>query len=145
MTEDPRQADYILMINWGQTTPEADAEEVKYDGFGEDEDVSIVIDEVPEAKKRKNAQLLGASKLYNMSHISLKKRLLEEAIVHDRYFINIYAVSIDEIKNRDTSAKGPKVKATWECQLVSRPIMTTPFRHLSRWRALAVATLARTS
>lgn len=116
MVTNPKEADYILMVNWGQTTPESETEEVTYQAFDEEgEDYDIVLDEVSEANKRKNAHLLGAKKMYDMSRISLKKRLLEEAIVQDRYFINIFAVSINDIRNRDK--KKPKVKATWECQL----------------------------
>jgi hypothetical protein len=114
MSADPLTADYILMINWGQTTPETDTEEVSYDGFGDDMD-SVTFDEVPEHKKRENAKLIGASKLYDMSSYSLKKRLLEEAVVQDRYFINIFAVAIEDIRLR--TKEKPQVKATWECQL----------------------------
>ncbi|MGJ8653555.1 MAG: hypothetical protein ACSHX8_09805 [Opitutaceae bacterium] len=116
MAENPKDADYILMVNWGQTTPEAEKEEVTYQSFDDEgEDYDIAIDEVSEANRRKNAKLLGANKMYDMSYISLKKQLLEEAIVQDRYFINIFAVSIHDIRNRDK--ENPKIKATWECQL----------------------------
>ena len=115
MVENTTTADYIIMVNWGQTTPEADTEEVTYEAIDPEEDFDLVLDEVSDANKRKNAHLLGAKKMYDMSNYSLKKRLLEEAIVQDRYFINLYAVSADDIRNR--GANKSKLKATWECQL----------------------------
>ncbi len=125
MTQEGINADYILIINWGQTTPEADMEDVVYEGFSSVDELAsddLIVEELSESKRRENARLLGASKMYNMSTISLKKRLLEEAIVQDRYFINIFAVSIHDIRNRnqaqpDKKGNKPKLKATWECQL----------------------------
>lgn len=118
LSEVPKDADYILMIHWGQTNPESSTEEVTHLTYNidEEEDDEFTVEEIPEHINRKNASLLGASKIYNsMSRISLKKRLVEEAIVQDRYFINIFAASISDLKKWDT--KDEQIKATWECQL----------------------------
>ena len=118
MTQEPRDADYILMVNWGQTNPEAETEEVTYGIYSGDKDQDydeITVDVVPEKKQRENANLLGASKLYSMSRISLKKRQLEEAVGQDRYFINIFAISIEDLKTR--TEVSDKIKPRWECQL----------------------------
>lgn len=116
MSDDPQAADYILMINWGQTNPESEVEEVTSYIFDEEDVDEFTIEQVPEHVKRKNAALLGASNLYNsMSRISLKKELVEEAVVQDRYFINIFAVSIQNLMKRQSSDE--KIQATWESQL----------------------------
>ncbi len=116
MSEVPKEADYILMINWGQTTPESSVEEVTHFTIDEGEADEFTMEEVPEHVKRKNAELLGASRLYNsMSRISLKKQLVEEVIVQDRYFINIFAASMKDLAKRQSSDE--KIQATWECQL----------------------------
>ena len=116
MSEVPKDADYILMINWGQTNPESSTEEVTHIVYDEEDSDELILEEVPEHVKRKNAALLGASNIYNsMSRISLKKQLVEEAIVQDRYFINIFAASISDLKK--WNAEDGKIRATWECQL----------------------------
>lgn len=116
MSEVSTDSDYILMINWGQTNPESSTKEVAHIVYDEQESDELILEEVPEHVKRKNASLLGASKIYNsLSRISLKKQRVEEAVVQDRYFINIFAASILDLKK--WNAEDERIQATWECQL----------------------------
>lgn len=114
ISADPAEADYILVVTWGQTNPESETEELDF-SFGDDEN-DLTLDTVPENVRRQNAQLLGATKEYNRwGPISLKQQLLEEALIQDRYFINLFAVSMDHLRSRKDS--GEKIRTTWECQL----------------------------
>jgi hypothetical protein len=115
MSPNAAEADYILIIQWGQTTPESEIEELDF-SVG-DEENEWTLETVPEDVKRRNAQLLGATKEYNSwgSSISLKQQLVEEALIQDRYFINLFAVSMDHLRSRKES--GEKIRISWECQL----------------------------
>lgn len=108
--DDPMKADCIFVVHWGQTNSRA--EDDSYTEFSDDSDDSFdvlsVLDEYEaESKSKENAKIIGAAGLYEMHVYSLKRQQLEEASRHDRYFVNVVALSIDEIRKRPEGAKMP--------------------------------------
>lgn len=108
--EDPMSADCIFVVNWGQTNSRT--EDDSYIEFSDDSDDSFdvlsVLDEYEGKNKAKeNAKIIGANGLYEMHVYSLKRQQLEEASRHDRYFVHVVALSIDEIRKRPEGAKMP--------------------------------------
>ena len=109
-SDDPTKAECILVVHWGQTN--SSAENDSYTEFSYDSDDSFdvlsVLDEYEvENKAKENAKIIGANGLYEMHVHSLKRQQLEEASRYDRYFVNVVALSIDEIRKRPEGAKMP--------------------------------------
>ena len=108
--DDPMEADYILVVHWGQTNsgPEDDYFTEFSDDFDDTFDALSVLDEYEaENKAKENAKIIGATGLYGMHLYSLKRQQLEEASRYDRYFVNVVAISIDEIRKRPERGKMP--------------------------------------
>jgi hypothetical protein len=107
---DPMEADCILVLHWGQTNSGAEDDSyIEFSNDGDDPfDALSILDEYEAANKAKeNAKIIGATGLYGMHVYSLKRQQLEEASRHDRYFVNVVAISIDEIRKRPEGAKMP--------------------------------------
>ncbi len=107
---DPMEADCILVVHWGQTNSGHEYE--SFTEFSDDSDDPFdalsIFDEYEAANKSKeNAKIIGATGLYAMHVYSLKRQQLEEASRYDRYFVNVVAISIDEIRKRPKGAKMP--------------------------------------
>ena len=108
--DDPMEADCIFVVHWGQTNSRAEDDSYTEfsDDFDDSFDVLSVLDEYEaESKSKGNAKIIGATGLYKMHVYSLKRQQLEEASRHDRYFVNVVALSIDEIRKRPEGAKMP--------------------------------------
>ena len=108
--DDPMEADCILVVHWGQTNsgPEDDYFAEFSDDSDDPFDALSVLDEYEaENKAKENAKIIGATGLYGMHVYSLKRQQLEEASRYDRYFVNVVAISINEIRKRPEGAKMP--------------------------------------
>ena len=108
--DDPMEADCILVVHWGQTNsgPEDDYFAEFSDDSDDPFDALSVLDEYEaENKAKENAKIIGATGLYGMHVYSLKRQQLEEASRYDRYFVNVVAISINEIRKRPKGAKMP--------------------------------------
>ena len=108
--DDPMEADCILVVHWGQTNsgPEDDYFAEFSDDSDDPFDSLSILDEYEAANKAKeNAKIIGATGLYGMHVYSLKRQQLEEASRYDRYFVNVVAISINEIRKRPEGAKMP--------------------------------------
>jgi hypothetical protein len=117
MSEDPMSADFILVVHWGQTNSNPDAEYFDMAVDAEDPFDPMAELDAYEADKqaRENAKIIGATSLYDMHVYSLKRQQLEEAARHDRYFVNVIALSIKEIRNRPKKESMPR--PLWTLQL----------------------------
>jgi hypothetical protein len=120
MAEDPTDADFIMVVHWGQTNSNPESELIESftasDDFEDAFDGLSVLDEYEAGKQaRENAKIIGASGLYGMHVYSLRRQQLEEATQHDRYFVNVVAISIDEIRNRPEKEVMPR--PLWTLQL----------------------------
>jgi hypothetical protein len=116
MAEDPMDAQFILVTHWGQTNSAPD--EQTFD-FIEDGDLDSPFEYSSsmesDIRQRENAKIIGATSLYDMHVYSLKRKQLEEAAINDRYFVNVIALSIDEIRTRPEHKRMPK--PLWTLQL----------------------------
>ena len=119
LAKHPSVADFFLVIHWGELTPEADAFENDIDASFDDDlgdDANAFnMSGVAESAKRKNAQIIGTSSMYDMHVYSMKRQKLEEAVQIDRYFINVIAFATSEMKTRSEDAPLPEPK--WITQL----------------------------
>tara|TARA_A100001015_G_scaffold303735_1_gene393886 strand:+ start:3793 stop:4617 length:825 start_codon:yes stop_codon:yes gene_type:complete len=119
LAKHPSAADFFLVIHWGELTPEADAFENDIEASFDDDlgyDANVFnMSGVAESAKRKNAQIIGTSSMYDMHVYSMKRQKLEEAVQIDRYFINIIAFATSEMKARGEGDSLPEPK--WITQL----------------------------
>ncbi|NCG09474.1 MAG: hypothetical protein GWO81_07950 [Verrucomicrobia bacterium] len=117
MSKDPMKADFILVVHWGQTNSNPDVEYFDVAADSEDPFDPMAELDAYEADKqaRENARIIGATSLYDMHVYSLKRQQLEEAARHDRYFVNVLALSVEEIRTR--SEKEVMPKPLWTLQL----------------------------
>ncbi|PDH30238.1 MAG: hypothetical protein CNC89_01300 [Puniceicoccaceae bacterium MED-G31] len=119
LAKHPSAADFFLVIHWGELTPEADAFENDIDASFDDDlgyDANVFnMSGVAESAKRKNAQIIGTSSMYDMHVYSMKRQKLEEAVQIDRYFINVIAFATSEMKARGEGDSLPEPK--WITQL----------------------------
>lgn len=146
MAEENSQAEIILIVHWGQTNPASDEDDpslsIEYSSFdsetGEvDSDMLMDFGSSLETDRllRTNAEIIGAMDLYDMHVYSMRRRQLEEASLLDRYFVNLVALSIEEIRNRPESKVMPE--PIWTMQLSLPAGRTRP--------ELAFASLAETA
>lgn len=146
MAEENSQAEIILIVHWGQTNPASDEEDpsltIEYGAVdaetGESEpDMLMDFGTSLETDRllRTNAEIIGAMDLYDMHVYSMRRRQLEEASLLDRYFVNLVALSIEEIRNRPESKVMPE--PIWTMQLSLPAGRTSP--------ELAFASLAETA
>jgi hypothetical protein len=119
LASSPTEADYIVVVHWGELTPEGDAFE---DGIeaSMDEDIgddpnAFNMSGVSEAAKRSNAQIIGTTRMFDMNKYSLTRQILEQAVKEDRYFINVIAFAREEVTQRAPDAPLPEPK--WTTQL----------------------------
>jgi hypothetical protein len=108
MAADAAAADLLLVINWGMTEePEEDDFEDEYD---EDGNQTFGFDPNPlaESSRRLNSQLIGASNIGSLSPIHLKRQMMNEAINQERYFVNVLAFSMNELRLRQKDEPMPK-------------------------------------
>ena len=108
--DDPMEADCILVVHWGQTN--SGPGDDYFTEFSDDSDdpfdaLSVLDEYEAENKAKENAKIIGATGLYGMHVYSLKRQQLEEASRYDRYFVNVVAISINEIRKRPKGAKMP--------------------------------------
>lgn len=117
MSEDPMKADFILVVHWGQTNSSTGAEYVDLAVDAEDPfDPIAELDSLQaDQQARENARIIGATAMYGMHVYSLKRQQLEEAARHDRYFVNVLALSVEEIRNRPEKEVMPA--PLWTLQL----------------------------
>ncbi len=117
MSEDPMKADFILVVHWGQTNSNPDVEYFDLAVDAEDPFDPMAELDAHEADKqaRENAKIIGATSMYDMHVYSLKRQQLEEAARHDRYFVNVMALSIEEIRYRTDKEVMPR--PLWTLQL----------------------------
>ena len=101
MAADPMDAEFILVLHWGQTNSDPNDDEFEW---VDDSDPDNIIDYggslENDLRERENAKIIGATSLYEMHAYSMKRQQLEEAARHDRYFVVVNAFSIEELKNR---------------------------------------------
>jgi hypothetical protein len=146
MAEENSQAEIILIVHWGQTNPASDEDDpslsIEYSSFdsetGEvDSDMLMDFGSSLETDRllRTNAEIIGAMDLYDMHVYSMRRRQLEEASLLDRYFVNLVALSVEEIRNRPESKVMPE--PIWTMQLSLPAGRTRP--------ELAFASLAETA
>jgi hypothetical protein len=146
MAEKNSQAEIILVVHWGQTNPASDEDDpslsIEYSSFdsetGEvDSDMLMDFGSSLETDRllRTNAEIIGAMDLYDMHVYSMRRRQLEEASLLDRYFVNLVALSVEEIRNRPESKVMPE--PIWTMQLSLPAGRTRP--------ELAFASLAETA
>ena len=146
MAEENSQAEIILIVHWGQTNPASDEDDpslsIEYSSFdsetGEvDSDMLMDFGSSLETDRllRTNAEIIGAMDLYDMHVYSMRRRQLEEASLIDRYFVNLVALSVEEIRNRPESKVMPE--PIWTMQLSLPAGRTRP--------ELAFASLAETA
>ncbi|CAI8323942.1 MAG: Uncharacterised protein [Opitutia bacterium UBA7350] len=119
LTSSPAVADLILVVHWGELTPEGDdfedgIEASMDDGMSDDPN-AFNMSGVSEAKQRSNAQIIGTTRMYEMHKYSLTRQLLEQAVKEDRYFINVIAFDRLELTQRKKNAPLPEPK--WTTQL----------------------------
>ena len=119
LTSSPAVADLILVVHWGELTPQGESYEDGIDAsmdeeMGDDPN-AFNMSGVSEAKQRSNAQIIGTTRMYEMHKYSLTRQLLEQAVKEDRYFINVIAFDRVEVTQRleDTPLPEPK----WTTQL----------------------------
>lgn len=118
MSTDPKGADFILVVHWGQTNSNPDVENAaNTDADSRDLFNPMAELDAYEADKqaRENARIIGATALYDLHVYSIKRQQLEEATRHDRYFVSVLALSVDEIRNRTDKKVMPK--PLWTLQL----------------------------
>ncbi len=120
MAEDPAAADLLLVVNWGQTVPDEDDEGVTVDS--EDGTFDGGMGHMDANSEREKAKMIGANKLFDMHPGLLKRQMLEEAVRQERYFINIIAYSLDEIRLRPDKDRLPEAK--WIT------VMSVPSKHI---------------
>ena len=146
MAEENSQAEIILIVHWGQTNPASDEDDpslsIEYSSFdsetGEvDSDMLMDFGSSLETDRllRTNAEIIGAMDLYDMHVYSMRRRQLEEASLLDSYFVNLVALSVEEIRNRPESKVMPE--PIWTMQLSLPAGRTRP--------ELAFASLAETA
>jgi hypothetical protein len=120
MAPEPAAADLLLVVNWGQTGAEEDEAAIEIDG--DDGTLSSGLGHLDDHSERAKARLIGANKLFDMHPGLLKRRMLEEAVRQERYFINIIAYSLDEIRLRPDKDRLPEAK--WIT------VMSVPSKHI---------------
>jgi hypothetical protein len=113
MAENPVDAEFLLVVHWGQTTVET--EEVDDFSFDDEDSFESNFDSVPESVKQRNAEIIGATKMNDMHIYSMQRQRLEEAANQERYFINVIALSMADLKQRIKGEPVPKPK--WITQL----------------------------
>lgn len=128
MAEDPAAADLLLVVNWGQTAPDEDDEDFTVDS--EDGTFDGGMGHMDPNSEREKAKLIGANKLFDMHPGLLKRRMLEEAVHQERYFINIIAYSLNDIRLRPQKDKRPEAK--WIT------VMSVPSKHVEPERGFTV-------
>lgn len=120
-TNDQRDADLLLYLRWGQTEPLEDefldfGSEIDSDGNSAQTFTGNDFATGSNARVRKdNSQLIGAASKDSLSYYSLKRRDLEDAVDSERYFINIIAFSVEEMRARDP--EGPMPRPVWTTAL----------------------------
>ena len=108
MAAEPATADLLLVVNWGQTAPEDPEVD---SGFGsDDETTGGGLSHMETNSEREKAELIGANQLFKMHPGLLKRRMLEEAVRQERYFINVVAYSLSEIRSRPEKERLPDAK-----------------------------------
>ncbi|NCG08984.1 MAG: hypothetical protein GWO81_05375 [Verrucomicrobia bacterium] len=138
LTSSPAIADLILVVHWGELTPQGDAFE---DGIeaSMDEDIgddpnAFNMSGVSETAKRSNAQIIGTTRMYEIHKYSLTRQLLEQAVKEDRYFINVIAFDRVEVTQRLKDTPLPEPKWTTQLSVPSsrKLIDTTAFGILAK-------------
>ncbi|MGJ8639728.1 MAG: hypothetical protein ACSHYA_10070 [Opitutaceae bacterium] len=108
MATDSRAADLLLVINWGMTEePDVD-ETVLFEDDEGNEILDFDLSGVGESTRRLNSLLIGAGGMEDLSRIHIKRRMLEEAIKQERYFINVIAYDMSELRDREKGTPIPK-------------------------------------
>ena len=116
MANDPMDAQFILITHWGQTNSAPDEQTFDFiDDSDPDSPFEYSSSMESEIRKRENAKIIGATSLYDMHVYSLKRQQLEEAAIDDRYFVNVVALSVDELRERPEQEVMPK--PIWTLQL----------------------------
>ncbi len=117
MSDDPMKADFILVVHWGQTNSNPDVDYFDIAANADDPFDPMAELDAYEAdnQARENARIIGATSLYDMHVYSLRRQQLEEAARHDRYFVNVLALSVKEIRERPDKEVMPK--PLWTLQL----------------------------
>jgi hypothetical protein len=119
LSSSPALADFILVVHWGELTPEGDAYKDGIDAVLDeemsDDPNAFNMGGVSEAIQRSNAQIIGTTRMYDMHKYSLTRQLLEQAVKEDRYFINVIAFDRQAVIERAKDEPLPEPK--WTTQL----------------------------
>ncbi|MDP4776974.1 MAG: hypothetical protein NWR76_03400 [Opitutales bacterium] len=116
MSNNDRSADFVLIVHWGLTSEETEEYEMINSSGGEDSfDDTVSIDVVSETTRKRNSLAIGTRGSSNVPEWSIKGQRLAEAEQEERYFINVFAFSIAELKARTKDS--PKLMPKWITQM----------------------------
>ncbi len=107
MAANPLEAELLLVVHWGETSTEDDEPDLDALALADAAD-NPTPDGLSDSKRALNAKLLGIGQLRQGAFRTPRDDLLEEAIKQDRYFINLLAYSLPEIRQRSKQTPMPK-------------------------------------